>query len=331
MKLDQAFESLRNMFFRPKVLVTGGSGYLGSHVCKMLKRENWNITILDIKKPKHNYFNHFEQIDVCDYEKVNHLFWKKGKFDIVFHFAGKIEVGESVNKPNYYYHTNTGGTCTILLVMEKYGCENIIYSSTAGLYQSKDQPLLENDELNPMNNPYAGSKYASELAIKQSGMNHIIFRYFNLAGADEDGDIGENHEPETHLIPKILQNLNNFEIYGSDYETKDGTCVRDYVHVSDVARVHIDAANYLLSEKRSHVLNLGTGTGYSVLEVIDAIEKHTNQKVFKQYHQRRAGDPPKLVSNIDLAKKILNYDPKHDISSIVKTAYNWERNGRKDS
>ena len=162
-------------------------------------------------------------------------------------------------------------------------------------------------------------------------MNHIIFRYFNLAGADEDGDIGENHEPETHLIPKILQNLNNFEIYGSDYETKDGTCVRDYVHVSDVARVHIDAANYLLSEKKSHVLNLGTGTGYSVLEVIDAIEKHTNQKVFKQYHQRRAGDPPKLVSNIDLAKKILNYDPKHDISSIVKTAYNWERNGRKDS
>ncbi len=128
-----------------------------------------------------------------------------------------------------------------------------------------------------------------------------------------------------------IQNLNNFEIYGSDYETKDGTCVRDYVHVSDVARVHIDAANYLLSEKRSHVLNLGTGTGYSVLEVIDAIEKHTNQKVFKQYHQRRAGDPPKLVSNIDLAKKILNYDPKHDISSIVKTAYNWEKNGRKDS
>ena len=331
MKLDLVFESLRNMFSRPKVLVTGGSGYLGSHVCKMLKRENWNVTILDLKEPKHEYYNHFAQVDICDYEKLNHFFWIKGNFDIVFHFAGEIEVGESVNKPTYYYHTNTGGTCTILLLMKKYGCENIIYSSTAGLYQSNDLPLKEDDLLNPMNNPYAGSKYASELAIKHSGMNYIIFRYFNLAGADEEGDIGENHEPETHLIPKILQNLNSFEIYGSDYETEDGTCVRDYVHVSDVAKVHVDAAKYLLSEKKSHILNLGTGTGYSVLEVIDAVEKNTNQKVFKEYHPRRAGDPPKLVSNIDLAKKILNYDPKHDISSIVKTAYNWEKNGRKKS
>jgi len=314
-----------------RALVTGGSGYLGSHICKLLKQQGWEVSILDIKMPKHEYFDAVFHQDICDFGYLNLLFGKKKGFDVVFHLAGKIEVGESVNKPTEYYMTNVAGTCTLLEVMSLYRCKNIVYSSTAGLYQSSEVSLKESDTLNPFNNPYAGSKYASELAIKQSGMNHIIFRYFNLAGADEDGDIGENHEPETHLIPKILQNLNSFEIYGSDYETKDGTCVRDYVHVSDVAKVHIDAAKYLLSEKKSHILNLGTGIGYSVLEVIDAIEKNTNQKVFKEYHQRRVGDPPKLVSNIDLAKKILNYDPKHDISSIVKTAYNWEKNGRKNS
>ena len=330
MKLDQVLKSFCDGLFKPKMkaLVTGGSGYLGSHVCKLLKKENWNVTILDTKIPQHEYYDHFSHQDICDFEKLNHLFWKKSNFDVVFHFAGKIEVGESVNKPTQYYLTNTGGTCTLLEIMSLYKCKNIVYSSTAGLYQSSDFPLKEDDAINPFNNPYAGSKYASELAIKQSGLNYIIFRYFNLAGADEECDIGENHMPETHLIPKILQNLNNFEIYGNDYDTKDGTCIRDYVHVSDVSEVHLKAAKHLIEGKESHVLNLGTGVGYSVSDIVETIENVTNEKITKKYLPRRMGDPPKLVSDIELSRKIFNFETKHDINSIIKSAYIWEKNGR---
>lgn len=312
-----------------KALVTGGSGYLGSHVCKLLKQQGWEVSILDIKMPKHEYFDEVFHQDICSFAYLNLLFGKKKSFDVVFHLAGKIEVGESVNKPTEYYMTNVAGTCTLLEIMSLYGCKNIVYSSTAGLYQSSEVSLKESDTLNPFNNPYAGSKYAAEMAIRQSGLNYIIFRYFNLAGADCEGDIGENHIPETHLIPKILQNLNNFEIYGNDYNTPDGTCIRDYVHVSDVSEVHLQAAQHLIEGKESHILNLGTGVGYSVSEIVNTIEDVTKQKITKNYLPRRLGDPPKLVSDITLSEKLFNFRPKHDITSIIKSAYNWEKNGRK--
>ena len=331
MKLDQVLKSLRDKVLkRPKkALVTGGSGYLGSHVCKLLKQHGWKVHVLDVREPDHKYFDFLHLNDVCDFESLKKVFWFHQHFDVVFHFAGKIEVGESVEKPTYYFRHNVSGTCNLLNVMQLFGCENIIYSSTAGLYKSKDTPLLEDDELCPDNNPYAGSKYVSEIAIRQSQLNYIIFRYFNLAGADQEGDIGENHYPETHLIPKILQNLNNFEIYGKDYETEDGTCIRDFVHVSDVAEAHIKAANHLLEGKKSYVMNLGTGIGYSVSEIVETVEKVTNEKITTKVLPRRPGDPPKLVSNIELSKKILDYQPKHDITSIIKTAYHWEKHGRK--
>lgn len=332
MKLDQVLKSLRDKVLKrkKKALVTGGSGYLGSHVCKLLKKEGWKVHILDIKKPEHKYYDNLHIQTVCDYDKLRHIFWQYHEFDVVFHFAGKIEVGESVKKPTEFYYTNVAGTCCLIQAMKLYGIKNIVYSSTAGLYETKDSPLGESDELNPMNNPYAGSKYTSELAIKQSGLSYIIFRYFNLAGADEEGDIGENHYPETHLIPKILQNLNNVEIYGNDYSTEDGTCVRDYVHVSDVSEVHLKAANHLVEGKDSYILNLGTGVGYSVSEIIDCVEKVTNEKVKRNYLPRREGDPPKLVSSIELSKQIFDFNPKHNLESIIKTAYNWEKNGRKE-
>ena len=310
-------------------LVTGGSGYLGSHVCKELKKAEWNVTILDVKNPKHEYFDNFFQKDVRNENVLNDLF-SENHFDVVFHFAGRIEVGDSLLDPTEFYHVNTGGTCTLLNAMVKHGANNIIYSSTAGIYEAQENLLRESDAKNWQNNPYAGSKLAAEHAIFHSKLNHVVFRYFNLAGADPENDIGECHEPETHLIPKIYQNLNNFTIFGNDYKTLDGTCVRDYVHVSDVAAAHITAAEHLLAGKHSLTLNLGTGRGYSVQEIINLIEKVTKQKVKYSYWPRREGDPPMLIADINLAKQLLNYRPKHDIISILQTAYNWhlKQNGK---
>jgi UDP-glucose 4-epimerase len=216
------------------------------------------------------------------------------------------------------------------IIAEELNVKNIVYSSTAGVYESKTDALKETDEVNPMNNPYAGSKYAAELAIKQSGINHVIFRYFNLAGADPEGEMGECHEPETHLIPRILQNPNNFTIYGNDYDTPDGTCVRDYVHVSDIADAHLLAAEYLGKNGASQTMNLGTGKGYSVLEIVNLIKKITGEEIQFEYEPRRAGDPPYLFADIKYATDLLTYRPKHDIISIIQTAHNWEKRDKDD-
>ena len=305
-----------------RALVTGGSGYLGSHVCKRLKQEGWDVVVYDIKNPKHEYADLFCQADIRDRNELDFLL-DKVKVDVVFHFAGRIEVGESVKIPTEFYDVNTGGTCNLLNVMVKHDVKNIIYSSTAAVYRTVDYELDEYDEVQYKTNAYAGSKLSAEYAIQQSGLNHIIFRYFNLAGADSDGEMGEDHDPETHLIPKIIQNLNNVEVYGHDYPTTDGTCVRDYVHVCDVAEAHLNAAKYLIEGNVSIILNLGTGKGYSVNKIITLIEKVAGRKIDIKYLSRRPGDPSKLVANVNLAKKVLKYRPKHDIMSILQTAYDW--------
>lgn len=303
-------------------LITGVSGYLGSHLAKALKLSGWKVVGLDIRHTTNQYVDLFHPCNVNDSESL-HLLFDKVDIDVVFHLAGRIEVGESVKYPTIFWHNNTAGTNTLLDVMAYWGIKNIVYSSTAGVYSSKSEALKETDEVNPMNNPYAGSKYAAELAIRQSGINHIIFRYFNLAGADPENEMGECHEPETHLIPRILQNLNNFTIYGNDYDTPDGTCVRDYVHVSDIADAHVLAGNHLLNNNHSHILNLGTGKGYSVQDIVNLVKKITRQDVTFRYESRRAGDPPFLFADVSLAEKVLTYRPKHDIISIIQTAYNW--------
>ena len=310
------------------VLITGAAGYLGSHLAKTLKKSGWKVVGLDVRHTWCEYLDLFAQMNVCDKESLFALF-NKVKFDTVFHLAGRIEVSESVKDPVEFYYNNTHGTISLLNAMKAFDVKNIVYSSTAAVYQSKNEPIKETDNVTPFNNPYGGSKYAAELAIQQSGLNYVIFRYFNLAGADPDGEMGECHDPETHLIPKILQNLNNFAIYGKDYDTPDGTCVRDYVHVSDVADAHSLAAEYLHKNNTNQILNLGTGKAYSVQEIVNLIEKITTKKVNYRYEDRRAGDPPYLFADISLAKQILTYRPKHDIISIIQTANTWhDKNGK---
>ncbi len=310
-------------------LITGVSGYLGSHLAKTLNLAGWKVVGVDKKHTHNRYVHLFYPCDVNDAESL-HILFDRIKIDVVFHLAGRIEIGESVKHPTVFFHNNTAGTNTMLDVMKYWGVDKIIYSSTAGVYQSKDYSITEKDEVNPLNNPYAGSKFAAELAIRHSQIKNVIFRYFNLAGADPENEMGECHEPETHLIPVILQNLNNFIVYGGDYDTPDGTCVRDYVHVSDVAEAHLLAAEYLLSGGESQTINLGTGKGYSVKEIINLIEFSTGEKVSYSIGERRTGDPAFLTADISFAKSLLKYRPKHDIISIIKTAYNWETRDRND-
>lgn len=311
-------------------LVTGSSGYLGSHLCKYLKQDGWKVVAIDIVRPKHSYYNVFQYLDVRHQESVNRLFLRTG-IDVVFHMAGRIEIGESVKNPTEFWEVNTAGTCIILNAMKKHGVEYIVYSSTAGVYKPDrinklfDIPISEMEEVTFDHNPYSASKLACELAIKQSGINHVIFRYFNLAGADEELDIGENHEPETHIIPRILQNLNNFELYGDDYDTEDGSCVRDYVHITDVAKAHITGVEYLMNGGQSVLMNLGTGKGHSNLEIINLIKNKLNLPVKYTIVPRREGDPDSLVADITFAQKVLNFEPRYDIMDILQTAYDWHK------
>jgi UDP-glucose 4-epimerase len=311
-------------------LVTGGAGYLGSHLAKALKRAGYYTFCFDLMLPENKkYWDNHTIGDVRNLEDLYETFEyfqrvKESKFDVVFHLAGLIEVGESVHKPEKYWQVNVGGTCNLLNVMREFDVRNIVYSSTAGLYRSSGTDLSEKDQV-AENNPYANSKYAAECAIRNSTLNYIIFRFFNLAGADPDLEMGECHEPETHLIPLMFENLNNFVINGDGYNTIDGTCIRDYVHVSDVADAHILADNYLQTRlsNQPRLFNLGTGKGHTVLQVIDTVEKELNIKVNYSFGPRREGDPPRLVAIPDLAKRYLNFKPKHNLKSILRTAYNW--------
>ena len=301
-------------------MVTGVSGYLGSHLSKRLKQEGWRVLGIDIQMPEHDYFDLFRMGNVLDANLLDEVF--EQKIDIVFHLAGLIEVGESWKHPTQFWENNVGGTVRILAAMKRHNCDKIMFSSTAGVYLSSHTEIPE-DECTTNNNPYSNSKLSCEYAIQDSGIKHIIFRYFNLAGSG--GDVGENHFPETHLIPRILQNLNNFEVYGDDYDTHDGSCIRDYVHVEDVVDAHIEAIKYLDSDKPSEIINLGSGIGYSVKEIILTVEKVALKRVNYSVKPRRKGDPSFLVASINKAKKLLNYSPKHEITSIIKSAYEWEK------
>ena len=273
--------------------------------------------------PEHPYYDSFQLIDVRDRHLIDSYFFRH-KIDAVFHLAGRIEVGESTKYPTEFWEVNVAGTCIILNAMKHYGVKYILYSSTAGVYYPGNLPIKE-DSMVVDNHVYGSSKFAAENAILGSGIKHIIFRYFNLAGADPENDIGENHEPETHLIPRILQNLNSFELYGDNYDTPDGSCIRDYVHVSDVAEAHISGVNYLMNGGESQLLNLGTGKGHSNYEIINLIIDELGLPVKYKVKARREGDPDRLVADITLAQKVLNYQPKHDIISILKTAYEWHK------
>lgn len=303
-----------------RALITGGSGYLGSHLAKKLTENGFEVHILDIKKPQHEYFNSYFYIDIR--QDLDDIF-KYNQYDIVYHLAGRIEVGLSKVEPTEFWDVNVGGTVNLLNAMKKYNVKNIVFSSTAAVYLASDKPIKEY-ELKTNNSVYGKTKMACEEAIIDSGLNHIIFRFFNLAGADDSGFVGENHEPETHLIPNLLKQQAPL-IYGDDYKTRDGTCIRDYVHVNDVAEACLLSYNYLTLNKTSQIINLGSGKGNTVLEVIKEIEQVLNRNLNYNIAKRREGDPSFLVADISHAENLLKWKPKYSLSEIIKTAINYQK------
>lgn len=309
-------------------LITGCAGYLGSHLTKSLKKAGWNtIGLAHNRTTKNPYLDFIEYGDIRDEKILNNIF-KHVNVDTVFHCAARIEAGMSFDEPTEFYSVNAGGTMNLLNCMWHNDVKNIVFSSTAAVYEASNTPLKEDDPKTD-NSPYGYSKFCAEAAIRASGLNHVIFRYFNLTGADPDGEFGEAHEPETHLIPKLLQNLNNFTINGNDYNTPDGTCIRDYVHVTDIANAHSDAGKYLLNGGNSITMNLGTGQGLTILQIIEKLEQVTGKKVNYTVQPRRAGDADSLIADISLAKEVLNYQPKYDIMAILETAYDWQTQNEK--
>lgn len=321
------------------VLVAGGAGYIGSHVCKMLKERGYDVVVIDNLSHGHKSFARYGEFvlgDISD-ENLLDLVFKTYKIDAVMHFCAYIEVGESVVDPYKYYQNNVSNTLTLLNSMLKHDVKYFIFSSTAAVYGMPQRiPIKEDDPKMPIN-PYGKSKYMVEQILddfdRAYGLKSIRFRYFNAAGADESLEIGEAHEPETHLIPLILDAAlsvrDSIKIFGTDYETKDGTCIRDFVHVNDLADAHIKGLEYLISEKKTDYFNLGSGSGFSVREVIEKVKEVTNVDFKVEEVDRRPGDPAYLIADNTKARKILGWEPKYDLEKIIQTAWNWHKVLRK--
>lgn len=326
------------------ILVTGGAGYIGSHTVRLLAEKGDQIIVLD-----NLVYGHKEAIvddrvkmiegDIGDVELVNGLF-EKYQFDAVLHFAAYAYVGESVTNPHKYYLNNVAAPLILLKAMVDHGCKQFIFSSTCATYGNPEYVPLDEKHVQKPVSPYGKSKFLLEQIIKDYetayGLKYVFLRYFNASGASEDGLIGEDHDPETHLIPLILDAITGdrpaIKIFGTDYPTPDGTCVRDYIHVNDLGDAHIKALEYLQKDGESIACNLGTGFGYSVLEVIKAAEEVTGKKVPVEQAERRAGDATELVADAKLALEKLGWDPKYkDIKEIIATAWKWKTGERKGS
>lgn len=321
-----------------RILVLGGAGYIGSHTALELVKAGNEVAIADnlvtgYRKAIPKGAKFYEG-DLRDFDFLNKLFQQE-KIDAVIHFAAYSLVGESVTNPLKYYDNNLYGTKVLLEAMVKNNVGKIVFSSTAATYgEPENIPILESDRTCPTN-PYGETKLAMEKMFKWTaeahGLRYVSLRYFNACGADESGTIGEAHNPESHLIPLILQVPNGkretISIYGTDYDTPDGTCIRDYIHVTDLAQAHILAVQYLNNGGESDIFNLGNGVGYSVREVIETARKVTGHPIPATETSRRAGDPARLVASSEKAKKILGWKPVHDsLEEIISSAWNWHKN-----
>lgn len=320
------------------ILVCGGAGYIGSHTVHQLINQNEEVIIVDNLQSGHrgaiNKKAKFYEGDIRDSDFLDNVF-KSNSIDSVIHFAANSLVGESMTNPLLYFNNNVYGMQILLETMLKHNVKNIVFSSTAAVYgEPKTVPILEDSETNPTN-PYGETKLVMEKMMKwvssAHGINYVSLRYFNVAGALNDGSIGEDHSPETHLIPLILQvplkKREFITIFGDDYSTKDGTCIRDYIHVVDLADAHISAVNYLRAGNKSNIFNLGNGTGFSVKEMIDAAKLVTKEDIKVVIGERRAGDPAILIASSEKANKILNWTPKYtDIKDIINSAWTWHQN-----
>lgn len=316
------------------ILVMGGAGYIGSHTVKHLVENGYNVIVVDNLSMGHREAvktDKFELADLMDKESLRVVF-KKYPIDTVINFAGFIAVGESVENPAKYYQNNVVGTLNLLDIMLENNVKKIVFSSTAAVFGNPLYvPIDEKHITNPIN-PYGQTKLMIEKIFadyqRAYGLKYIAFRYFNASGCAVDGSIGESHNPETHLIPLVLKAIKgeraNIKIFGDDYETPDGTCIRDYIHVEDLAEAHKLAVENI--DKFTGVLNLGTSNGTSVKEIIDIAENITGKKCPVIIEGRRAGDPAILSATSGKAKEILGWKPKLTMEDIIKTAWNWELN-----
>lgn len=318
------------------ILIIGGAGYIGSHINKMLNQLGHETIILDNLSYGHNEFakwGKFIEGNINETSKLERIF-QNYPVDSVMHFAAFTYVGESVTDPQKYYVNNVKNTINLLESMRKYQIKNFIFSSTCAVYgEPQVLPLKEDHPLNPIN-PYGRSKLMVETILKDYSdaydFNYASLRYFNAAGADPEGEIGEWHNPETHLIPLVLDAASGrrdaINIFGTDYPTKDGTCIRDYIHVCDLAQAHLKALNYLKDKDSSEIFNLGNGNGFSVREVIDTAQRITGKTIKFIEDDRRPGDPPILVGSAKKAKKVLGWKPHwKDLSEIIETAWIWHQ------
>lgn len=317
------------------ILVLGGAGYIGSHAVDQLITRGYEVAVVDNLLTGHKAAvhkdAHFYEGDVRDKAFLTSVF-EKETIEGVMHFAASSLVGESVEKPLKYFNNNVYGMQILLEVMKEHDVKHIVFSSTAATYgEPKESPITETTPQVPKN-PYGESKLMMEKMMKWCdgayGMKFVALRYFNVAGAKADASIGEDHDPETHLVPIILQvalgQRDSLKIFGDDYDTPDGTCIRDYVQVEDLIDAHIKALEYLKAGNDSNAFNLGSNNGYSVKEMLDAAREVTGKEIPAEVAPRRAGDPSTLVASSAKAKEILGWQPSYtDVKDIIKTAWDW--------
>lgn len=320
-----------------KALVLGGAGYIGSHTVYELIDRGFEVSVIDNLETGHRAAVHpkarFYEGDIRDKEFLNGVFQKENA-DVVIHFAANSQVGESMTNPLKYYDNNVGGTLCLLQAMAEHSVKHIVFSSTAAVYGEPEHvPILETDRTLPTN-CYGETKLAMERmfywAEKAHGLRYVSLRYFNACGAHESAAIGEAHDPETHLIPIVLQVPNGkreyVSVFGDDYDTPDGSCLRDYIHVSDLASAHIKAAEYLINGGKSDIFNLGSGEGFSVKEIISQAEKAVGKAIPSKIAPRRPGDPARLVASSEKAKAVLGWQPRQeDIEKIISSAWRWHK------
>jgi UDP-glucose-4-epimerase GalE len=320
------------------VLVTGGAGYVGSHACKALHAAGFRPIVLDDLSRGHEWAVKWGPLHRCDLSDTARVEAVLAEYRprAVLHFAGLIEVGESVRRPLHFYDMNVGGLISLLKAMAAQGTECLVFSSTAAVYGTPhDVPIREDHPLLPIS-PYGWSKLMAEQVIRDSALSgtlrYVTLRYFNAAGADPDGEIGEAHRPETHLIPNAvlsaLGRRGDFTLFGTDYPTRDGTAIRDFIHVADLAEAHVAAVRHLHRGGESLTVNVGTGRGHSVSEVLAEIGRAAGRSVPVVECDRRAGDPPSLVADPSAAERLLGWRAARELADIIATAMAWHRHDR---
>jgi UDP-glucose 4-epimerase len=318
------------------ILVAGGAGYIGAHTCLDLFTKGFTPIVYDNLSNGHAEFAKWgllEQGDIRDRKRLDEVL-RRHKPHAIIHFAAAIEVGESVRDPGSFYDNNVAGTISLLRAAQAAGIDKLVFSSTCATYGiPRSIPINEVHVQSPIN-PYGRSKLIIEQVLsdldRYQGFRYSILRYFNAAGADPEGRIGEWHSPETHVVPIAIEaalgRRPHFNVLGTDYDTRDGTCVRDYVHVLDLADAHTRAVEHLLNDGASHALNLGTGHGTTVKELLETVRQVLGRSFDIRYGQRREGDSPALVADNALAKQIIGWSPRQDLRSIIETACNWHLN-----